>query len=161
MAGRGSQRNDSMQMPVRRGARPLHKPKPSHRCEQLFRGNFVLAGHPGWRPLIFSAIGDLAFFTAGEKFENNHFVAVEARPSVILGGGKEQPVPSQNFVRAVLGKDLIAPVRIHFDGRSRAMVRLSSDFDAHAFIGSRKGCLRPRRRAAEEKAYGAHNEYSS
>jgi hypothetical protein len=56
-------------------------------------------------------------------------------------------VSSQNFVRAVLGKDLITPVRIHFDGRSRAMVSLSSDFDAHAFIGSRKRCLRPRRRA--------------
>jgi hypothetical protein len=148
-------------MPVRHGGRPLHKPKPSHRCEQLFRGNFVLAGNPCWRPLIFSAISDLAFFAAGDKLKNNHFGAVEASPSVILGGGKDQPMSFQNFVCAVLGKDLITPIRIHFDGRSRAMLRLSSDFDAHAFIGSRKGCLRPRRRAAEEETDGAHNDYSS
>ena len=120
-----------------------------------------LAGNPGWGRLIFSAIGDLAFFAAGEKLENNLFAAVEASPSVILGGGKDQPVSFQNFVRAVLGKDLITPVRIHFDGRGRAMVRLSSNFDASAFISSRKGFLRPRRRAAEEQTYGEHNEYSS
>jgi len=148
-------------MPVRRGGRPLHKPKPSHHCEQLFRGYFVLAGNPGWRPLIFSAIGDLAFFAAGEKLENNHFVAVEARPSVILGGGKDQPVSFQNFVCTVLGKDLITPVRIHLDGWGRAMVRISSDLNAYAFISSRKGFLRPRRRATEEETCGAHNEYSS
>ena len=148
-------------MPVRRGGRPPHKPKSSDHWEQLFRGNFVLPGNPGWRALIFSAIGDLAFFAAGKKLKNNHLVAVEASPSVILGGGKDQPVPFQNFVGAVLGKDLIAPVRIHFDGWGRAMMRLPSNFDAHAFIGSRKRCLRPRRRAAEEETYCAHNEYSS
>lgn len=148
-------------MPVRRGGRPPHKLKPSHLCEYLFRENFVLAGNPGWRPLIFSAIGDLAFLAAGEKLKNNHFVAVEASPSVILGGRKDQPMSSQNFVRAVLGKDLITPVRIHFNGRSRARVRLSSDFDAHALIGSGEGGLRPRRRAAEEETYGTNNEYSS
>lgn len=104
------------QMPVRSGGRALHKPRPSHLYEQMLRGNFVLAGNPGWRPLIISPIGDFAFFAAGEKFKNNHLVAVEARPSVILGGGKDQPVSFQDFVCAVLGKDLIAAVRIHFDG---------------------------------------------
>ncbi len=38
------------------------------------------------------------------------------------------------------------------------MLRLSSDFHTHAIISSRKGGLSPRRRAAEDEGYGAHNE---
>jgi len=145
-------------MPARRGGRPLHKPKPSHHSEHLFRGNYALAGNPRWRSLIFSAIGDYAFFAAGHKLENNLFAAVQARPSVILGGREDQPVSPQNFVRPALGEDLITPIRIHFQGRSRAVVRLSTNLNAHAIIGSRKRCLRPRRRAAEDEGYGTHDE---
>ncbi len=98
--------------------------------------NGVLAGNPRGRPLIFPAIGDLAFFAAGDELENNLFAAVQAGSPVILGGRKDEPVSSQNFVRAALGQDLITTIGIHFQGRSRAVVRLSRDFNAHAIIGS-------------------------
>ena len=138
------------QMPVLRGGRPLHKPKAAE--------NDVLAGNPRWGSLIFSAIGDDAFFAAGHKLKNNLFAAVQASPSMIFSGGKDQPVSSQNFVCAALGEDLITPIRIHFQGRSRATVRHSGDFNAHAIISSRKGGLGPRRRAGEDEGYRAHNE---
>ena len=77
---------------------------------QLFCGNDVLAGNPRGRSLIFSAIGDLALFAAGQKIENDLFTAVEPSSSAILGGGKDQPMASQNFVGPVLGEDLIAAV---------------------------------------------------
>jgi hypothetical protein len=128
---------------------------------QKFCENDALPGNPRWRPLIFPAIGDLAFFAAGHKLENNLFAAVQAGPSVILGGGKNQPVPFQNFIRPALGEDLIAPIGIHFQGRSGAVVRLSSNFDAHAIISSREGILRPGRCAAEQQADGADDENSS
>ncbi len=38
------------------------------------------------------------------------------------------------------------------------MVRLSSDFNAYAIISSRKGILRPGRRAADGHAKGANDE---
>lgn len=76
-------------MPVRHGGRPLHKPKPGHYSEDLFRGNFVLAGNPRGGSLVFSAIGDYAFLAAGHKLENNLFTAVQASPSVIFGGGED------------------------------------------------------------------------
>jgi hypothetical protein len=117
--------------------------------------NRRLAGNPRWWPLIFSAIGDLAFFTAGHKLENNLFAADQAGPSVILGGRKDQPVTFQNFVCPALGEDLITPIRIHFQRRSLAIVRLSSDFNAHAIISSRKDCLRLNRRAAKNQTCGA------
>ena len=120
--------------------------------------NDVLAGNPRGRPLIFPAIGDLAFFAAGNELENNFFAAVQAGPSVIFGGRKDQPVSSQNFVRTSLGEDLITTIGIHFQGRRRAVARLSRDFNAHAIIGSREGCLRPCRLAAEDQAHGAQEE---
>ncbi len=69
-----------------------------------------LTRNPGWGPLIFSAIGNLAFFAARNEFENNLFAADQAGLPVILGRGKNQPIPFQNFIRAVLGKDLIAAI---------------------------------------------------
>lgn len=117
-----------------------------------------LAGNPRWRSLIFPAIGDLAFYAAGNELENNLFAAVQSRPFVILGGRKDQPVSPQNLVRAALGENLIAPVRIHFQGRSLATVRLPGDFKAHAIIGSREVGLRADRHAAEEQAQSANNE---
>jgi hypothetical protein len=76
----------------------------------------------------------------------------------MFGGRKDQPVSSQNFVRTALGEDLITTIGIHFQGRRRAVARLSRDFNAHAIIGSREGCLRPCRLAAEDQAYGAKEE---
>src|ERR1700733_8833002 len=116
-----------------------------------------LAGDPGWRPLILSAIGDLAFLAAGNEFENNQSAAVQAGPSLILGGGKDQPMPFQYFVRPALGEDLIAPVRIHFQGRSRAMVHLACDFNAYAGISPFEGRFCPRRLAAEDQADSSHD----
>jgi hypothetical protein len=75
--------------------------------------NFSLAGRPCRGALIFPAIGDLAFLAAGHEFENDHFAAVQTSPSVVLGSGKDQPVPFQDFVCPTLGEDLIAAVRIH------------------------------------------------
>lgn len=48
--------------------------------------NGALAGNPGGRPLIFSTIGNLAFFAAGQELENNLSATVQAGPAVILGG---------------------------------------------------------------------------
>jgi len=143
-------------------ARPLHnRIKLGVSCEcakhQVFE-SAPLAGDPGWRPLIFSAIGDLAFFAAGHKLENDHFAAVQAGPSVILGGGKDQPMPFQDFVRPALGEDLIAPVRIHFQGRSAAMMHFARDFNAYAVIRPFEGRFRPRRLAAEDQADSSHDE---
>jgi hypothetical protein len=87
----------------------------------MFCENDGLAGNPCGRPLIFTAIGDLAFLAAGHKLENDFFAAVQAGPSVILGGRKDQPVSSQNLVGPVLGEDLIATIRIHFQRWSRTM----------------------------------------
>ena len=70
----------------------------------------TLAGNPrGW-PLIFSTVGDYAFFAARDEFKNDLFAPVQAGPFVILGGREDQPVSSQNCVRPVDGKDLIAPI---------------------------------------------------
>lgn len=77
---------------------------------------------------------------------------------MILGRGKDQPVPSQNLVGPVLREDLITPVRIHFQRGSRTMHRLSVDFYANALIGPGEGRLRPCRRAAEDQDYGAKDE---
>jgi hypothetical protein len=67
-------------------------------------------------------------------------------------------VPFQNFVRPSLREDLIASIRIHFQGRSLAVVRFPSDFNAHASVCPIEVSLRPCRRAAEDKAYGPNNE---
>ena len=77
--------------------RPAHKRKDlessfKYAKFQIFE-SAPLAGDPGWRPLILSAISNLAFFAAGNEFENNQSAAVQAGPSVILGGGKDQPMP--------------------------------------------------------------------
>lgn len=117
-----------------------------------------LTGNPGWGSLIFSAIGDLTFFSAGDEFENNLFAADQAGPSVILGGGKNQPIPFQNFIGAVLGKNLIAAIGIHFQGRGCAMVRFSCDFNAHAPISSFEGRLRLGRLAVDDQAYNSHED---
>ena len=123
-------------------------------------GKKMLAGNPRRRPLIFSAIGDLAFFAARNKLKNNFLTAVQTGPAVILGGRKDKPVSSQNFVCTMLGENLIAAIRIHFQGRGFAMARLSRDLHAHAVIGSGKGGLRPGRGAAENQAHGPEDENS-
>jgi len=121
--------------------------------------NDVLAGHPLGRPLILSAVRDLALLAARKKLENNFLAAIQARLPVILGGRKDQPVPWQNFIRSALGKDLIASIRIHFQRRSLALVDFSRDLDAHAGISSGEVCLRAHRRAANEQGRGADNKY--
>jgi hypothetical protein len=117
-----------------------------------------LAGNPGRRPFVFSAIDDLAFLAAGNKFENDLFAAIQACPSVILGGGKDQPMPFQYFVRPALSKNLIAAIRIHFQGGSLAMVRFPCDFNAYAIISPFQGRLRLCRLATDDQAYSAHEK---
>lgn len=120
--------------------------------------NYVLAGNPRRWPLIFSAVGDYAFFTARDEFENDLFAPVQAGPFVILGGGQDQPVSSQNRIGPVDGKDLITPIRIHFQRWSRAMLELPVDFHAHAVISSGEIGLCLRRCAAEDKSCTANDE---
>ena len=59
------------------------------------------------------------------------------------------------------GEDLIAAVRIHFQGWSRARMHLPRDFRTHALVGSGEISLSPRRRAAEEQSSGANDEDSN
>jgi hypothetical protein len=118
----------------------------------------VSAGNPRGRPLIFSAVGDLAFFAVGQELENNLFAAVQAGPSVILGCREDQPVSSQNFIRTVNGKDLIAAIGIHFQRWSRAALSLSVDLDADAVISSGEVGLRARRGAAQNQDPSADDE---
>ena len=95
-----------------------------------------LAGKPRGRALIFPAIDDLAFLAAGQKFENNFLAAIQSGPAMILVGGKDEPMPFQNLIRAALGKDRIAAVRIHFDRWRFAAMRLSRNLNADAIVGS-------------------------
>jgi hypothetical protein len=118
----------------------------------------VLSGNPRRRPLIFSAVGDLASFAVGQELENNLLAAVQAGPSMILGGRENQPVTSQNFIRSVDGKDLIAAIGIHFQRWSRAVLRLSVDLDADAVISSGEVGLRARRGAAQSQDPSADDE---
>jgi hypothetical protein len=96
----------------------------------------LLAGNPRRRPLVFSAIGDLAFLAARYELENNFFTAVQAGSSVILGGREDQPMSSQDFVGSVLGEDLITTVRIHLQRRCRAMVGFARNFHTYALVSS-------------------------
>ena len=80
---------------------------------------------------------------------------------MILGGRKNQPVPSQDLVGPMLGQDLITAIRIHFDGRCLALASLSRDFNTHAFVGPGKRRLRPDRGSTEGQAHGSDDENSS
>lgn len=109
-----------------------------------------LTGNPGRGSLIFSAVSNPAVFPAGNKLENYLPATVQARSSVILGGGEHQPMPFQDFVGSVLVEDLVTAIRIHLQGRSRAAVRLPRYFHADASISAREGSLCSRWRAHSE-----------
>lgn len=121
----------------------------------------LLAGNPRGGPLVFSAIGDLALFAAGQELEDDLFASIEAGPAVILGGGEDQPVASQNCIRAVDGKDLVAPVGIHLQRRGGAVLHFSVDLDADAVIGSGEVGLRACRRAIEDQSGGGNDKKSN
>jgi len=122
-------------------------------CDGLF-----LPGNPGGRALIFSAIGDLALQAGGDKFKYDLSAAIQASPLMFLGGGENQPMASQDGVGPVHGEDLIAAVRIHFQGWSRARTHLSRHLHARAFIRSGEIRLGLRLRATEEKSGGDDEE---
>lgn len=133
------------------------EPSLERATDQIFE-SAPLAGNPGWRPFVFSTIGDPALFAAGDKFENDLPAADQTGLSVVLGGGKDQPVPFQNFVRPALGEDLIAAIRIHFNRRSLASLRFPRDFNAHAVISPIEEGLCLCRLAAREQAHGTYDK---
>lgn len=51
--------------------------------------NYVLTRNPSRWPLVFSAVGDYAFFAARDELENDLFAPVQAGPFVILGGRED------------------------------------------------------------------------
>lgn len=65
---------------------------------------------------------------------------------------------SQNCVRPVDCKNLIAPIRIHFQRWSRAVLQLSGDFHADAVISSGEISLSLYRNAAQDKSCNANDE---
>src|SRR5215472_14763823 len=113
----------------------------------------ALAGNPRGGPLKFPTVGDGALLAARHKLENDLLAPFQPSLSVVLGGGKDQPVSLQNLVRPVFFEESIAAVVAHLQRRGLAMASLAINFRAHAGIcaGNVLFLLRPSRRCHEDQ----------
>lgn len=122
---------------------------------QMSRAGTASAGNPAIRSLVFAAVNDSAFLSAGDEIENNFLAAIQPGSAVSFRCRKDQPMPGNNFICAGFAQHSVAAIGLQDQRRRLTRRAFPADLHSCAPIGAGEVTLGVRRKRGEKQSSNA------